>query len=112
MKTNFVSNIEESGFVVTVIVSLSFDDWLGGGGGRKLRSSLFNWTNCERSLSDRLLFISSFNLAFFCNDEFVDEDDDEREWLFCCTIGETDVDDDDNDEFVFDEDFRCKLSTL
>jgi len=93
-----------------LIVSFSFD-WFGGAGGRKLRSSLFNWTNCERSFND-LLVISSFNFAFFCNEELVDDDEDEREWLFCWTTGDADVDEDDNDEFVFDEDFRCNISEL
>ncbi len=93
-----------------LVVSFSLD-WVGGAGGRKLRSSLLSWTNCERSFNDRL-FASSFNLAFFCNEEFVDDDDDEREWLFWWTTGEADVDEDDNDEFVLDEDFRCKISEL
>ena len=60
-----------------------------------------------------MLFISSFSFAFFCNDELVEDDDDEREWLFCWTMGETDVEDDDSDEaVVFDDDFRWSVSML
>lgn len=93
-------------------------DWFGGAGGRKFRSSLFNWTNCDRSVNDRLglllllVFASSLVLLFFWTDELVDDDEDEREWLLCWTPGDNDVVDDDKEELVFDDDFRCKISDV